>query len=200
MKLYLASSSPRRKRLLKQIGLKFNTLKVLVDEGIEKQEKIEDYVRRVAKIKVLEAGNLVRGGIIIGADTVVVLNNQILGKPKNKDDAYLMLKKLSGKEHYVITGIAMLKKESTEAYHTSPVKKLSSVVRTKVRMRRLSEEEIRNYVESGEPLDCAGAYAIQGKGAILIEKIEGCYYNVVGLPLTRLWQMLRKIKEGIDDN
>ena len=133
--------------------------------------------------------NLVEDAIIIAADTVVVHNDQILGKPAGKSEAKKMLKKLSADQHQVITGIAVLNSSSGESHLAYNI--------TEVKMAALSPEEINNYVETGEPLDKAGSYAIQGFGALFIEEIKGSYYSVMGLPIHQLAKLLNKFNYGI---
>lgn len=182
MRVRLASGSPRRLELLRQIGLEVevctsdfteisgnNAVKVVTANALGKG-------RRVAE----KLGTEIP---VIAADTMVVLEDLILGKPCDSNDAAVMLRQLSGRVHRVLTGVAVFYK----------TQELVEVVETKVCFRSLSEVEISDYVLTGEPLDKAGAYGIQGRGAVLVEKIDGCYNNVVGLPLTRLYQMMAQI-------
>jgi septum formation protein len=180
----LASSSPRRRELLEKTGLKF-----IVDAA----EINEDHVRRMkpaelAKIISLEKAKAVAarhpGSIIIAADTFGMLDGRLLGKPRDGEEARDMLKRMSGRRHRVITGFTIL--------DTATGKTVSKAVETSVYFRELGKEEIAAYVGTGEPLDKAGAYAIQGLGAQLVEKIEGDYYNVIGLPLRALARELNK--------
>jgi septum formation protein len=143
-----------------------------------------DFVMGLAFRKALKVSHSLNEGIVIGADTVVVINGKILGKPQSDSEAIEMLSLLSGKEHSVFTGLALLEVPSG--------RKLISYAETKVQFRSLEKVEIANYVSTGEPLDKAGAYGIQGRGAILVEKINGCYYNVVGLPVAKLINMLKE--------
>ncbi len=185
-RIILASSSPRRKELLsKFLG---NNFEVIVPEVNEDEIIIDDPIERVKLLAFKKAesiANKVDSGIVIAADTIVVINNEILGKPKSVDEAFRMLKKLSGKKHKVITALALIDVDNN--------RKTVEVVETEVYMRKLSEKEIKMYIESGEPLGKAGSYAIQGLGAILIEKINGCFFNVVGLPLTKLYEILNNL-------
>ena len=181
--LYLASASPRRNELLRQVGIspiivpsRFNEDPFLAGDP---QKIAMDY----ALGKVRHAFPLPQAGLCIGADTVVAVHGQVLAKPENFEHACEMLRQLSGVEHEVVTGIAIA--DSISHY-------LVECEVTKVRFRQLSEAEIIAYVSTGEPMDKAGAYAIQGKAAIFVEGIQGCYSNVVGLPLTRLNAMLNK--------
>jgi len=184
-KIVLASSSPRRELLLKQIGLDFIVYPSNIDEKIL-SEKIspKEFVLKIALEKARRVANIFNEAIIISADTIVVLDGKILGKPKDREDAINMLKRLRGKIHQVFTGIVV--------WETPTNKYLVRVVKSLVKMRDYSLEEIVNYVNTGEPFDKAGAYGIQGKGALLVEKIEGDYYNIVGLPLASLNLLLKK--------
>jgi septum formation protein len=184
-KIVLASSSPRRELLLKQIGLDFIVYPSNIDEKIL-SEKIspKEFVLKIALEKARRVANIFNEAIIISADTIVVLDGIILGKPKDREDAINMLKRLRGKIHQVFTGIVV--------WETPTNKYLVRVVKSLVKMRDYSLEEIVNYVNTGEPFDKAGAYGIQGKGALLVEKIEGDYYNIVGLPLASLNLLLKK--------
>ena len=184
MQVILASASPRRLALLQQIGISAEVCPADFDEVNGAAVQAEDIVlaNAVGKCKAVVK---IKGDDlpVIAADTVVVAEGVILGKPQDAEDAVKMLKQLSGKTHKVMTGIAV-------AYAGEM---LAEVCETKVVFRELSDEEILQYVATGEPLDKAGAYGIQGKGAILVEKIDGCYNNVVGLPLTRTQLILAKL-------
>lgn len=181
--IILASSSPRRNSLLTETGLKFKTVQSHVDEKAKYSEKAEDFALRTAKEKALKA-SLKAQGIIIAADTVIKLDSSIIGKPKNEKDALKILSRLSGRKHTVITGLAV--------YDTSIKRFYTKCVKTYVTMDALSPEQIKSYIKTGEPLDKAGGYAIQGKGKFFIRKIDGCYFNVVGLPLNALAKLLKK--------
>jgi septum formation protein len=184
--VYLASHSPRRRKLLKQINIKFKSFKVDVIESIDKGEKPIHNVKRLAIEKMLKAKEKIKSGIIITADTIVVLDNKVIGKPKNKKDAKAILKKLNDKMHIVYTGFAIYNSETDTI--------ITDYEKTFVTFRKISDEEINEYISSGSPMDKAGAYGIQDDfGAVFIEKINGCYYNVVGLPLTKVYQVLTKI-------
>jgi septum formation protein len=180
----LASRSPRRKILLRQIGLKFRVTPSRVAEIISPNQSPGENAKRIALEKASEVATRVRKGLIIGADTIVVLDHHVLGKPSSKDDAVRMLKLLSGREHSVYTGFALVDAESG--------KQVSAVEETKVRFRNLDEKEITDYVNSGSPMDKAGSYGIQDDfGAVFIEKINGCFYNVVGFPLARFYSTFK---------
>lgn len=183
--LILASNSPRRRELLRQIGVPFSVAPADVDEDIMPGEAAETYATRVARDKARIAAARIHVGIVIAADTIVVLDNEILGKPADSTDAARMLEKLSGRVHRVITAI-VIKDAGTG-------RELEKSAETRVWFRNLSPVEIASYVESGEPLDKAGAYGIQERGALLVDRIEGCYYNVVGLPLSILVELLQEI-------
>ena len=169
---------------MRQIGIAFTVDPADVDESIMPGETPEVYAIRVALDKAQVAAKRAGKGIVIAADTIVVLGDSILGKPVDAADAARMLAMLSGKMHTVITGVVLLNAETGRT--------LSRAAITKVWFRELAQEEIRSYVLSGEPLDKAGAYGIQEKGALLVDRIEGCYFNVVGLPLVLLGRMLKE--------
>jgi len=180
--IVLASSSPRRSVLLRQIGLKFEIMIPDVDESIDSHESPELVAQELAYLKALSAADrLKRNGrydcLVIGADTIVVKDG-ILGKPENSNQAYNMLKSLQGSWHEVITGLTVI--------DCAGMRSIKCFEKTLVKMKSLSDDEIWSYIDTGEPLDKAGAYGIQGIGALLVERIEGCYFNVVGLPLSRL--------------
>jgi len=181
-KIVLASLSPRRSDLLRQIGLSFSVLPANVNERIIPGEQPEVHVLRLAREKALVAARRSGTGIIIAADTVVVIDDAVLGKPADRNDAIRMLTLLSGTAHRVITGLCVMDAGTRNSRERTST--------TKVWFRRLSRDEIVAYANSGEPLDKAGAYGIQGRGALLIDRIEGCYFNVVGLPLSVLGQCL----------
>jgi septum formation protein len=180
--IILASNSPRRKKLLRQIGVRFKSDPADVDEQILPGEGAEEYAVRVALDKAKVAAEKAGTKIIIAADTIVVLGKAVLGKPTGARDAERMLGLLSGKMHTVITGLVVMDAG------TGRTRKRVAI--TKVWFRNLTNEEIAAYVATGEPLDKAGAYGIQERGALFVQKIEGCYFNVVGLPLSLLGEML----------
>jgi len=187
MQWVLASSSPRRQELLKLLIPDFEVVPSDVDESVHAAERPETMVARLAREKALAVQGRCPSGCIIGADTVVVCEEVILGKPASHEDAGSMLRKLSGKTHQVLTGVCLVYLDSLFA----------ECVTTDVTFRRLLESEIEDYVQSGEPLDKAGAYAIQGLGARFVEKINGCYFNVVGLPVSKLYQMMKRLGPDI---
>ncbi len=183
-KLVLASSSPRRAELLGQIGLNFEIITSDVDEtplpGLSPSEQVEYLARKKAEAVARE----VSSGIVIAADTIVVWRGQTLGKPLDGDEAFAILSRLQGSAHDVFTGVALVDT------HTGRI--LVEHEQTRVFLRAIEEDEICRYIDSGEPFDKAGAYGVQGLAAIFVERLEGCYTNVVGLPLARLSLMLKK--------
>jgi septum formation protein len=187
MEFILASASERRQELLKRIVKDFKIVISNFDENsVNFGGSCDEYVKMLALGKAEEvAGRVKDKNIIIGCDTIVYHNGKILGKPKDEKDAYNMLKSLSESSHKVYSGIAVVNTASS-------VIKMDSVC-TEVFFSTLSEEQIIRYIASSEPMDKAGAYGIQGNGGIFVEKIHGCYYNVVGLPLNRLYFMLREM-------
>jgi septum formation protein len=186
IKIFLASKSPRRKILLQQIGLNFQTFSVDIDENVLDGEHPAQTVRRLALHKSEAASKIVKEGIVITADTIVVLNKKIIGKPKNKKDAFKILSALSNRTHFVYTGFAI-----KNLYNR---KSVVDYERTEVKFRSLSKKEIWNYINNGSPMDKAGAYGIQDDyGAVFVERINGCYYNVVGLPLAKLYKSLVEV-------
>jgi septum formation protein len=189
MKLILASSSPRRVEVLRDAGITFEVVTTNVDETRLEAEPAEKMVRRLAEAKARAAAIQVVGpAIVIGADTVVVLGEDVLGKPASAEDARAMLARLSGKTHAVMTGVAVLRlPERTLRIETES---------TRVTMAPYTAQEIADYVAGGEPMDKAGAYAIQGRGGRFVTSIEGCYFNVVGLPLARLYRILKELGWG----
>jgi len=182
----LGSSSPRRAELLRKAGIDFE---VVFPENINEEQISADPVSHVLELsrnKAESVAKKVRDSIILGADTIVVLNGEILGKPRDSEEAFKMLKKLSGMQHKVYTAISLVDKERG--------KTLSGYQLTKVKFNQLKDKEIKDYIETGEPLDKAGAYGIQGMGNFLVEKIEGDLDNVIGLPLRKLEELLKKIR------
>jgi septum formation protein len=178
--IILASRSPRRIHLLHQIGLSFTVQESGVDEHIPDGIAPEEVVRRLSLEKASRVTERLHDGIVIGADTIVVLDGKILGKPSSKGEAISMLSKLGGRTHTVFTGFAMIDVESQKSY--------VDYEKTEVTFRGLSNEEIESYVESGSPMDKAGAYGIQDDyGAVFVERINGCFYTVVGFPLSKFY-------------
>lgn len=179
--IILASKSPRRKELLSLITTDFEIKSADVDESLPDGISPSEAVEYLSKIKAEPFRN--NDNLVIGADTVVSINNQILGKPKDKSDAHAMLKMLSGNTHEVYTGVSVLLGDKTETFS----------VATRVKFFELTDDEIDRYIETGEPMDKAGAYGIQGFGSLLIEGIDGDYFNVVGLPVSKLNKIITKM-------
>jgi septum formation protein len=183
MKLILASASSRRAEILRSAGLQFTVLSSAVDETPMPSEVPQDLVHRLALAKAeLVAARALGPAIVMAADTVVVLEGAILGKPRTSEDARQMLAKLSGRTHSVMTGVALIRLPDAE--------RREFIETTQVHFASVSNEEIVKYLASGEPFDKAGAYAIQGLGGRFVPRIDGCYFNVVGLPLARLYHEL----------
>ena len=186
MKLILASSSPRRAEILANAGLPFSVLSSAVDESPYPGETPEALVQRLANAKAdLVTARAVGPAIVVGADTVVVLDDKILGKPRSTEEARHMLQQLSGRTHSVLTGVAMVRLPDGE--------RRQFIESTLVHFRPITEEEISSYLATEEPHDKAGAYAIQGQAGRYIPRIEGCYFNVVGLPLSRVLTELKTL-------
>lgn len=186
MKLILASASPRRATVLREAGLSFTVLSSAVDETPIPGESPQALVQRLADGKAeLVAARAVGSAIVIAADTEVVLDGNVLGKPRTSDDVRNILKQLSGRTHSVMTGVALIRLPDAE--------RRRFVETTLVHFATLSDEDITEYLASEEPFDKAGAYAIQGRAGRFIPRIEGCYFNVVGLPLARLYQTLGEL-------
>jgi septum formation protein len=185
--IVLASASPRRADLLKQIGLAFQIRPSRVEETEIIHTPPDTAVRELALAKAKTVAENLKDGLVIGADTVVVINQQVLGKPNNAEHAIEMLTRLSGKHHEVITGVALVDLERE--------REVVWAEKTMVQFRELHGSEILDYVRSGEALDKAGAYGIQGRAAAFVERIEGCYFNVVGLPLASLVEKLWELAE-----
>ncbi len=190
-KIILASNSPRRKTLLSQIGLKFKVIPSNYQENMVSNLSPRELAKRLSRGKAEAVAKIKnnRNSIIIAADTFVVFRNKVLGKPKNRQEARHMLHILSGRQHSVITGYTII--------DTATLKIISRAIETKIYMRPYSEKEISAYLKTGEPFDKAGAYAIQGLGGNLIKKIEGDFFNVMGLPLFELIDDLKKIRVKI---
>jgi septum formation protein len=191
-KIILASASPRRKELLEQIGIPFESIESKTDENLLEYNSPYEGVKELAYDKAKTVAKIVKGpAIIIGADTMVAFKGRLLGKPENDQLAFENLKRLQGNKHTVYTAICIIVKDEEGASRDYYV-----VEDTDVYMRKMEDDEIKAYLKTNEHKDKAGGYAIQGKGAMLIEKIDGDYNNVVGLPLTSLCVLLKKI--GVD--
>ena len=185
-KLYLASQSPRRREILGDLGIPFELIKSPYQERSEDVADLSptDQAAKLAALKAFHAAKSLDSGLIIGADTIVVLDRHILGKPKDREDAQNMIELLSGKTHRVISGLALVDAGAMSTITHAEV--------TKVTFRKLSRKEISHYLDTPEPYDKAGSYAIQGIAGLFVEKIEGCYYNVVGFPLVAFSRVLRE--------
>jgi len=184
-RLILASQSPRRSELLMQVGLDFEVIPSKVFEDPVQAEPPRDHVLRLAEAKAREVAGKYPDRWVVAADTIVCINGSILGKPKCREEAVEMLRRLSGQEHRVLTGYSVC--------HLEKGRSDKEAVQTAVRMKPLTLAEIEWYVQTGEPFDKAGGYAIQGAGSFMIESIQGSYTNVVGLPLCELIQMLTRL-------
>jgi len=182
-RVVLASGSPRRRQLLELIGIEHEVQPANIDESVRPRETPARYAERLAREKASVIASRDPDRITIAADTTVVVNRKVLGKPENEEDARRMLSMLSGREHTVITAIAVARGRKLR----------SAVEEVRVRFRRLREDEIDAYIATGEPMDKAGAYGIQGYGATIVECIEGDYFSVMGLPLARLVDLLRDL-------
>lgn len=182
MQLILASGSPRRKELLSLFRIPFTVIPADVDETMDPANAPCEEVARLSAKKA-RAVKREPDDVVIAADTIVVCEGKVLGKPKSEENAYHMLSLLSGRDHQVMTGCTVLRGEKCETFTEV----------TDLHFRTLSEREIRAYIASGEPMDKAGAYGIQGGAALFCRRMEGDYYNVMGLPVCRLWQTLQSI-------
>ncbi len=176
-KIYLASKSPRRHEILHGLHIPFEYIESPYEEKISDVADLvpEEKSAKLASLKAMYAANAMDSGLIIGADTIVVDGSEILGKPKDRADAKRMLTELSGKKHRVITGLSLVDAGQNKTYSHSEI--------TYVYFRELSEKDIETYLDTNEPYDKAGAYGIQGHAGLFVEKIEGCYFNVVGFPV-----------------
>ncbi len=195
-KLILASASPRRAEILQAVGWEFEKQIADIDETELAGESPEDYVKRLAETKALTVAQKYETAIVLGADTIVLIDGKIVGKPVDLRDAQRMLKMLSGRWHEVLTGVAIVQK-CEKPKDSRPIKfwfsesVVVSVERTRVKFAELTDAEIEFLVEKGAPLDKAGAYAVQAQAALFIEKIEGDYWNVVGLPINLVYRLLK---------
>ena len=182
MQLILASQSPRRKELLGLFRIPFQIRVADIDETMDPDQPAAEEVARVSRAKAMSIPRQPQD-VVVAADTIVVCGGQVLGKPKDEDDAYRMLRLLSGRDHQVMTGMTVLRGE--QALTTTEI--------TDIHFRELSDREILGYIATGEPMDKAGSYGIQGGAALFAEKLHGDYYNVMGLPVCRLGQLLKQI-------
>jgi septum formation protein len=182
----LASESPRRREILQSVGLKFKTIPAHVNENYLAGEGPQEHVKRLSRDKAMVIAQKYPNAWVLGADTIVVIDGIILGKPKNKTQAKKMLKRLSGCEHKVFTGFSIV--------HIASKINQTKVIQSAVRFKTISSEELDWYLACDEPYDKAGGYAIQGKGAYFIQSIRGSYTNVIGLPLCEVLETLKKFK------
>lgn len=190
-KIVLASKSPRRAEILRSVGWTFEAIAAGVDESQLQAEDAVSYVRRLAEAKADAVASRVtnlsfKDYLVLGADTVVVVTGEILGQPRDEEDARRMLSKLSGKWHEVLTGVSLQTIDE-------PTRKLIAHETTRVRFAAISEDEIGRYIATGEPMDKAGAYAVQGRAALFIEEIQGDYFNIVGLPMRLVYKLSKKL-------
>ncbi len=184
-KIYLASKSPRRREILTSLNIPFECIDSPYKEKESDGEGLaaEDFASRFACLKALAAAKNYKTGLVVGADTIVVQDGKILGKPKDREDAKTILKNLSGRNHKVITGLAIVNAETQKSFSHNEI--------TKVYFKKLSELDLEVYLNTKEPYDKAGAYGIQGHAGLFVEKIEGCYFNVVGFPVAVFNKMLK---------
>lgn len=195
----LASSSPRRREILEQVGIKFEVIPSQKEEVITKS-KPEEIVIDLASMKANDVLDMINDScIIIGADTIVAHNDKVMGKPKDAEEAKEMIQELQGKHHEVYTGVSVIINEYDEQNELQ-TREICFYEKTKVYVSTMSEEEIQSYIETKEPFDKAGAYAIQGRFATFIRKIEGDYFNVVGLPIAKIYEVLSKEGISIQDS
>ena len=183
MEIILASASPRRKEILQNTKLKFEVQKSEIEEAVFEEESPESMVVRLAYEKAFDVAQKNREKLVIGADTIVVLGDEVLGKPKDEEEAFDMIQKLSNKTHRVITGISLINLKKGIVVNDYQV--------SYVTFKDLSEDSIKDYINTKESLDKAGGYGIQGYGALLVEAIQGDYFNIVGLPISKLSDLLK---------
>ena len=205
MRFVLASASPRRAELLRRAGLEFEVMPAKVDEAMDVEETPDGYVRRVAQLKAEAVAPRAPGRVVLGADTIVVVDHDVLGKPADADDARRMLRRLSGREHVVMTAVCLINPgpaafdsaQAGEAGRYEGAREGASkrfqthVARTTVEFAPLSAAEIDWYIATGEPLDKAGAYAVQGLASRFVTRVDGSYSNVVGLPVAVVYDLCR---------
>jgi len=190
-KLILASQSPRRADLLRLIGLEFTVVASRLNEDDEEYTVPEVQVLELAHKKAEKIAETIEEGIVVGADTIVVLDGQIMGKPRDEAEAAQMLKRLSGHTHTVLTGFTI--------FHQPSHLYRDDYEKTEVTFRDLSEKEIMAYIATGSPFDKAGAYGIQDHSAIFVKRIDGCFYNVVGFPVSRFYESLQKFLQQVNE-
>ena len=181
-RIILASKSPRRKQILEMLNIPFEIIVADIDEKINPNNDLRREIENISFLKALKVFNENKDAIVIGADTIVVVNNEVLGKPKNEDDAFRMLKLLQNNKHHVITGVTILSNKCSESF--------SNI--SEVYFNPISDEEIKEYIKTKEPMDKAGSYAIQGIGAKYIDHINGDFYSIMGLPVSDLNKRLKR--------
>lgn len=181
--LILASKSPRRKELLQDCGFAFRIISCDCDEVFDKNIPVEKAIEQIAYQKANAVWKAFPDQLVLGCDTMVILNKEPLGKPKNREDAYRMLKQLSGQTHHVISAVAILGNDVHIVFHDI----------TEVTFYDIDDELLNQYLDSDEPYDKAGAYGIQGRGKLFVKEIHGDYYNVMGLPIAKVYQELKKL-------
>ena len=184
MNIILASASPRRKEILENANVKFKVIASSIEELTLDGESPSHMVMRLAFEKGIDIASRQKSDLVISADTIVVLNDTVLGKPKDEIEPRKMITSLSGKTHQVITGVSLINLDNN--------KKIIDYVISNVKFKNLSEEDINDYIRTNESLDKAGAYGIQGYGALLVEEIQGDYFNIVGLPISKVSDLLKK--------
>jgi septum formation protein len=199
MRLVLASASPRRAELLRAAGIAFDVVPAYIDERALANERPDDYVRRVAEQKASAVGQRMSGALVLGADTTVVVDDEMLGKPSNDRDATRMLRLLSGRTHQVFTAVAVCRGAILSAGVAPAAAKgsephlITELARTAVEFATLTADEIAWYVATGEPRDKAGGYAIQGYASRFVTRVDGSYANVVGLPVALVYEILKRL-------
>lgn len=181
-RIILASKSPRRKQIMEMLDIPFEIIVADIDEKINPDNELAKEIQNVSFLKALKVFKENKDAVVIGADTIVVINNKVLGKPKNEEEAKEMLKLLQGNMHHVITGVTILSEKQSETFANI----------SEVYFEPISDEEIDTYIKTKEPMDKAGAYAIQGIGAKFVKSINGDFYSIMGLPLSELAQRLKK--------
>lgn len=181
--LILASKSPRRKELMQDCGFAFRIISCDCDEVFDKNIPVEKAIEQIAYHKAKAVYDAFPDQLVLGCDTMVILNGEPLGKPKNREDAYRMLKQLSGKTHHVISGVAIIGEGEQIVFHDT----------TEVTFYELDDDLLTQYLDSDEPYDKAGAYGIQGRGKLFVKEIHGDYYNVMGLPIAKVYRELKKL-------
>ncbi len=186
MNMILASNSPRRKEILQKLKIPFMVRTSQTSEEVYIGEDPEIYVQRMAEAKAEKVAESFRDALVIGSDTIVCLGGDILGKPSDKKEAFAMLRKISGKSHLVYTAVCMISKAKGQ--------KIAILEKTVVDFAELTDREIQEYIDTEEPMDKAGSYGIQDQGALFVEGITGCFYNVMGLPIRRVYEELQKIE------